>query len=108
MSGRKTFYQEEKITQTLKGLIEIMMKMNVEKFLKTEFGAELENCIKCWDLYLTEKNYDSARLCQEQWGVYQMAVKQFYGIKYHFTRTDEYFGVVTEDGQWLFKIERGA
>lgn len=42
-----------------------MMKMNAEKFLKTEFGAELENCIKCWDLYLTEKDYGSARLCQE-------------------------------------------
>lgn len=93
----------------MKGLIEIMMKMNVKKFLKTEFGAELENCIKCWDLYLESKDYGSARLCQEQWNVYQMAVKQFYGIEYHFTRTDEYFGVVTEDGQnWLFKVERGV
>ena len=93
----------------MKGLVEIIMKMNVKKFLKTEFGAELENCIKCWDLYLESKDDYSARLCQEQWYVYQMAVKQFYGIEYHFTRTDEYFGVVTKDGQnWLFKVKRGV
>jgi len=36
-----------------------------------------------------------------------MVIKQFYGIEYDFTRTDEYFGIVTEDEtDWLFKIER--
>lgn len=84
-----------------------MMKMNVKKFLKTEFGAELENCIKCWDFYLETGELDSAKSCQAQWEVYQMAVKQFYGIEYHFTRTDEYYGIVTEDYEnWLFKVER--
>ena len=83
------------------------MKMNKEKFLKTEFGSEMTNCIDCWDLYLSTKDYDSSKLCQAQWEVYQMAVKQFYGIEYHFTRTDERYGIVTEDYKdWLYKVER--
>ena len=83
------------------------MKLNKEKFLKTGFGAEMINCIDCWDLYLSTKDYDCARLCQEQWDVYQLAIKQFYGVDYHFTRTDEYYGVVTEDyGDWLYKVEK--
>ena len=83
------------------------MKLNKEKFLKTEFGAEMTNCIDCWDLYLSTKDYGSARLCQEQWDVYQMAVKQFYGVEYHFTRTNEYYGIVTADEKdWLYKVER--
>lgn len=36
-----------------------------------------------------------------------MAVKQFYGVEYHFTRTDEYYGIVTADEKdWLYKVER--
>ena len=82
------------------------MKMNKEKFLKTELGAEMKNCIDCWDLYLN-KDFESAKLCQAQWEVYQMAIKQFYGIEYHFTRTDEYYGIVTADEKdWLYKIEK--
>ena len=46
-----------------------MIKMNKDKFLKTEFGAEMKNCIDCWDLYLN-KDFDSAKLCQAQWEVY--------------------------------------
>lgn len=95
-----------------------MMKMNKEKFFKTEFGAELESCIKSWDIALDNlrkcreddrwmKERKVADWCQAQWEVYQMAIRQFYGIEYHFTRTDEYFGLVTEDEtDWLFKVER--
>lgn len=83
------------------------MKMSKEKFLKTEFGAEMTNCIDCWDFYIYTNNYNSAKLCQAQWEVYQMAVKQFYGIEYHFTRTNEYYGIVTADEKdWLYKVER--
>lgn len=35
-------------------------------------------------------------------------MRQFYGIKNHFTRTDEYFGICTEDeSDWLVKVFRG-
>ena len=78
------------------------MKLNKEKFLKTEFGGEMTNCIDCWDFYITEKDHSRAALCQAQWEVYQMAIRQFYGITYHFTRTNEYYGIVTEDEKdWL-------
>ena len=83
------------------------MKFNKEKFLKTELGAEMTNCIDCWDKYLEKGDLDEAKIFQFQWFVYQTAIKQFYGIEYHFTRTDEYYGLVTEDYEnWLYKVER--
>lgn len=98
-----------------------MLKMNKEEFLKTEFGSTLEECITAWDHWLAElkefrfephgEEYQTARKyadqCQAQWGVYQVAIKQFYGVKYYFNRSNEYFGVCTEDEtDWLFKVER--
>ena len=92
------------------------MKMNKIKFLKTEFGGSLGSCIIAWDQALEkqkkygvhEEEYKEAEKtalwCQAQWEVYQMAVKQFYGVEYFFSRTDEYFGVCTDDeSDWLFK-----
>lgn len=36
-----------------------------------------------------------------------MAIRQFYGVEYCFTRTDTYYGLVTEDEtDWLFRVER--
>ena len=57
--------------------------------------------------WLEIEDRKAALWCQAQWEVYQMALRQFYGIECHLTRTDEYFGVVTEDeSDWLFKVER--
>lgn len=101
------------------------MKLNKEKFLKTELGESLNNCIWSWDAALMGrederqavalgdsvreyKNFDHiCDLCQAQWEIFQLAIKQFYGVEYHFSRTDEYFGLVTEDEtDWLLKVER--
>lgn len=95
------------------------MKMNKERFFKTELGGSLQECIISWDIAiencrryrdLTEewkRERKVADWCQAQWEVYQMAIKQFYGIEYHFTRTDKYYGLVTEDEKdWLFKVDR--
>lgn len=98
------------------------MKMNKEKFLKTELGSSMIECAKAWDHWLTEsKRYaydlmtnreykstkEAAIWCQAQWEVYKMAVRQFYGIEYHFTWTGEYFGICTDDEtDWLLKVER--
>ena len=67
------------------------MKMNKEQFLKTEFGGELESTITAWDDALSRNREDKEVLrtlawCQAQWEVYQMAIKHFYGVEYHFTR----------------------
>lgn len=72
------------------------MKMNKEQFLKTEFGGELESTITAWDDALSRNREDKEVLrtlawCQAQWEVYRMAIKHFYGVEYHFTRTDEYY-----------------
>ena len=82
------------------------MKFNKEKFLKTWFGAEMKNCIDCWDLYIRTKDDVRANLCYAQWQVYKLAIKQFYDIVYCFSRTDEYYGLVTENGDWLYKNYR--
>lgn len=84
-----------------------MRKMNKEKFLKTEFGGSLKECVTAWDKWLEIGDREAAYWCQAQWEVYQMALRQFYGIECHFTRTDEYVGVCTEnEADWLFKVER--
>ena len=96
--------------------------MNKEKFLKTEFGISMIECAMAWDYWLnrltiyayrimTNSEYKEAKeraaRCQAQWEVYKMAVKQFYGIEYYFSRTDEYFGICTEDEtDWLRKVDR--
>lgn len=91
------------------------MKLNKEQFLKTEFGAELECTITAWNQALEKHNRtgedkDILRTlawCQAQWEVYRMAIKHFYGVEYHFTRTDEYYGLCTEDeSDWLMKVDR--
>lgn len=95
------------------------MKLNKERFLRTELGSSLKECITSWDkaldtcrgyAYYTDE-YKRARKvadwCQAQWEVYKMAMQQFYSIEYHFTRTDKYYGLVTNDEtDWLFKVER--
>lgn len=91
------------------------MKLNKEKFMKTEMGGELEETIRTWDKAIDERRKatpgignpdqglgfkywdNTCRSCQDRWEVFKLAIKQFYGIEFFFTRTDEYFGVCSED-----------
>lgn len=90
------------------------MKLNKKEFLKSELGTAMQECVKAWDYWLEirrRNNSEAVRKgldwCQAQWVVLQIAIKQFYGIEYHFSRTEEYYGVCTEDEtDWLFKVER--
>lgn len=97
------------------------MKLVKERFLKTELGGEMQETVKAIDFYLTEQaatsewrepeKYQSLQenidILFAKWEVFKLAVKQFYGIEYHFTRTDEYYGLCTEDeGDYLIKIVR--
>nr|DAL54628.1 MAG TPA_asm: hypothetical protein [Caudoviricetes sp.] len=86
-----------------------------KQFLESKFGKELVSMITEWDQAL-EKNSRSGEdkdilrtlaWCQAQWEVYRMAIKHFYGVEYHFTRTDEYYGLCTEDeSDWLLRVKR--
>lgn len=99
------------------------MKLNKEKFLKTELGTNLIECITAWDKALETTSchggcstftdeYRRARetesWCQAQWEVYQIMLKQFYNVEYHFSRTDDFCGIVVdiECTDILFKAER--
>lgn len=85
------------------------MKLNKEKFLKSELGGNLDECVKSWDFAIRGGNRTKplADWCQAQWEVYQIMFRQMYGIEYHFSRTEEYFGICTEDCKdWLIKVER--
>lgn len=83
------------------------MKLNKEELLNSEFGIRLQGCLIAWDMFIDAGNKEAAKIYQAQWELYQLAMKQFLGIEYHFTRTDEYLGACTEDeSDWLFKVER--
>ena len=97
------------------------MKLVKARFERTEFGGQMVETVKALDFYLEEKSHTSQwqepekykRLRKNidrsfaQFEIFKLAVKQFYGVEYHFTRTDDYFGCCTEDGEdFLFRFER--
>lgn len=101
------------------------MKLNIKKFMMTEMGGELEETIKAWDQALEERRkatpgigdpdqglgfgyWDrTCKSCQDRWEVFKLAIRQFYGIEFNFTRTDEYFGICSDDETiWLMKENR--
>ncbi len=70
-----------------------------------EIQRRLASCIRCSD------ELDEARKtvceCMAQLEVYEMIIEQLYGISYVFTRNDECFGLIAEDGtDWIVKIDR--
>ena len=97
------------------------MKLVKARFERTEFGGQMVETVKAIDFYLEEKSHTSQwqepekykRLSKDidqlfaQFEIFKLAVKQFYGVEYHFTRTDDYFGCCTNDGEdFLFRFER--
>ena len=97
------------------------MKLVKEEFFKTEFGCELQATVKALGntmIHLRRVNewkqpeeYQKLRKEEEilfaQWEVYRLALRQFYGVEYNFTRTDEYFGLCTDDeSDFLIREER--
>ncbi len=99
------------------------MKMDKEKFLKTELGVAMLECVKSWDMALSiinryngckefydayQRAKDVVKNCQVQWEVYQTAVRQCYNVDIYFTRVDKYFGIemAKECSEYLFKCER--
>lgn len=101
------------------------LKFDPESFIKTEMGGEMEETIRTWGMALDELNKatpgignpdqgmgyqywnTTCQSCQARWEIFQLAIRQFYGIEIHFTRTEDYFGVCIEDEElWLFKFDR--
>lgn len=98
------------------------MKLNKEKFLKTELGTNLKECITAWDKALNTVSchsgcstftdeYRRARQteswCQAQWEVYRLLLKQFYNAEYYFSRDKSFCGIISKDcTDVLFMVER--
>lgn len=95
------------------------MKIDKKGFLHTLPGCGMRVCIQNWDEELEKKNQfrfgtfeynqhdERASWCMAQWAVYKLILQELYGKEYCFSRTDEYFGICTEDGnEWLYKVER--
>ena len=107
------------------------MKLNKEKFLKTELGTHLIECVTSWDKALTTISKCSSALpqsrekyqralqtvswCQAQWEIYQLMLKQFYGINARFVNIADFSAIViyinptltdTDRTDILFKVER--
>lgn len=97
------------------------MKLVKARFEKTEFGGQMVETVKAIDFYLEERSHTSQWREPEkyegltkdidrlfaQFEIFKLAVKQFYGVEYHFTRTDDYFGCCTNNGEdFLFRFER--
>ena len=84
-----------------------MAKFNKKKFLQSELGGMWIETVRAWDFYLSEHDDKETYSLQAKHEGIQTAVKQFYGIEYHFTRTDDYYGLVTEDYEdWLYRVEK--
>ena len=93
--------------------------MTKQEFLKTEVGTAMRSCVRLLNESLEkresvrygsveyEKHTGMARCCLAQWDVYAIVLRELFGQEYYFSRTDEYFGVCTEDEKdWLFRIEK--
>lgn len=91
---------------------------NKVEFLNSIFGKGLIQCIQGWDAQLF-KMYQFGELTPEyraaeylahgyesQWNVYKNFFR-YIGLRYNFTRTDEYVGICSDDEtDWLIKIDR--
>lgn len=87
------------------------MKFEKKAFLRSNFGKQMTECARRWDeaLELPEspEKIRNVAWCLAQWEVYREAVKHFCGVEYHFTRTDDYYGICTEDEEdFLLKVNR--
>ena len=91
---------------------------NKEDFLYSIFGEGLIECIQGWDKQLYEMSrlneftpeYKAAEYLahgyESQWTVYKKYFRTI-GLKYNFSRTDEYFGICSdEETDWLIKFDR--
>lgn len=92
---------------------------NKVEFLKTPIGLTVKKTIDeldaaiirrasmprgYYNYTLEEGEVDKFLAC---WEVLKVVIKQLYGVEYCFTRTNEYYGLCTEDeSDYLFKVDR--
>lgn len=96
----------------------MLLEFDKKEFLASEFGMELQLCIKSLAKSLANCNKYSegdeqyakskklASWAMAQWEIFQIAIKHFYGLQYEFTHTNGYYGLLLKDGSdWLIQIK---
>lgn len=93
------------------------MLFNEDEFLKTELGKSLKESALCLNIYLNDLSKaaylgstysflkEKVNSYKSQVDIILIAILQFYGIKYDFVRTEDYYGICTSDGKFLFKFK---
>ncbi len=80
------------------------LPLYVNKFLETELGKAMIEVIQGWETAIQEQDDTQIDICCGKWTIIKIALKQLYGKDFYFSRTDDYYGVTTEDEKiWLIK-----
>lgn len=87
-----------------KSAIETNKVFDTEKFLKSDLGKELVSLTNKWDKALAINDHSTSNYCSICWKGFQSILDFFTGIRYHFSRSDSYCGIVNDKGKWLIKI----
>lgn len=73
---------------------------------QSDFYKKLDELIYSWDVCLTEGLEQLYEHYSAKWDLAQSALKEITGIEFHFSRTDTYYGICTEDEEFLIKVNR--
>lgn len=73
---------------------------------QSDFYKKLDELIYSWDVCLTEGLEQLYEHYLAKWDLAQSALKEITGIEFHFSRTDTYYGICTEDEEFLIKVNR--
>ena len=80
------------------------LPLYVNKFLETDLGKVMVVVIHDWEYAIQEEEEHLQDICCGKWSIIQIALKQLYGKEFYFSRTEDYYGVTTEDKKiWLIK-----
>lgn len=80
------------------------LPLYVNKFLETDLGKVMVVVIHDWENAIQEEEEHLQDICYGKWSIIQIALRQLYGKEFYFSRTDDYYGVTTEDEKiWLIK-----
>jgi hypothetical protein len=94
------------------------MELDKEWLLGSVFGINMCEHVKFLDEALIRKNkciqysddwfkeYMAVERNLAAWDMAKLALLTMYGISYNFTRTSDYYGICTDDGEWLYRVTR--
>lgn len=83
-----------------------MAKKIPKNFWQMEMGAEMISTARSWNMAIEKHDRDARHELQSRWEAFEISFRYMFGIEIFFTRTDEYFGICTEDEHFFYREER--